>query len=98
MKIKITKPAEWYKNLVGTEFEVDVVTRSFVGTHYEVRDFRNVYKELHKGKYPEQNEEEHLIALSIHMNHACIINTTDDEMEMIRNSKPEHRLFKSDIE
>lgn len=31
MKIRITKPGEWYKNLVNEEFNVDVVTR-FIGT------------------------------------------------------------------
>lgn len=75
MKVKITKPAEWYKDLIGKEFKVQKVTRNLGFTtmiNYEVEDFREVYKELN-GKYPEENEESHLIGLGIHLSDAKII-------------------------
>ena len=94
MKIKIIKPAEWYKNQVGNEFDVDVVTR-YIGTHYEVKDFQEVYKKLH-GKYPIDNEEGHLIALSIHLKDCEILDATSEDMYMIKNARPDQleRFFK----
>jgi len=90
MKIKITKPGEWYKNLVGQEFEVDVVTR-YIGTNYEVKNFREVHEKLFNEKPSGE-----LIGMAIHIDHAEIIESTKQERDMVKNRRPDQfeRFFK----
>ena len=89
MKIRITKPANWYKDLLNEELEVDVVTR-YIGTNYEVKNFKEVHKKL-LGK----NAPDELIGLAVSIGHAEIVEAEKSEMDMVKDKRihPMQKFF-----
>ena len=83
MKIKITKSANWYK--VGEEYDVDIKTIYYIGTQFLVKNWLDVYEQLH-GKLPKDNEEEHLEGMAISLKHAETIDATADEIDILNNA------------
>ena len=81
MKIRITKPANWYKDLLNEELDVDVVTRH-IGTNYEVKNFKEVHRNLLGKDAPDE-----LIGLAVPISHADIVEAEKFELDMVKNRK-----------